>query len=125
VENPELYRKNYGFALWNAGYDGSMDYAYQHEAGALWNDFDSVNFRDLVFAYPTSNGVIDTIQWEGWREGVDDTRYLATLIKLEGNDTSAKEIVVDSLSRGDDMTTVRKNIINYILISQSKMQSRQ
>jgi hypothetical protein len=125
VENPELYRKNYGFALWNARYDGSMDYAYQHEAGALWNDFDSVNFRDLVFAYPTSNGVIDTIQWEGWREGVDDTRYLATLIKQEGNDASAKEVVVDSLSLGDNMATVRKNIINHILISQSKMQSRQ
>ena len=26
VENPEIYRKNYGFALWNAGYDGAMDY---------------------------------------------------------------------------------------------------
>jgi len=29
VENPEIYRKNYGFVLWNAGYDGAMDNAYQ------------------------------------------------------------------------------------------------
>ena len=45
------------------------------------------HYRDHVFAYPTSNGVIDTIQWEGWREGVDDTRYVATLIKKDGSDT--------------------------------------
>ena len=116
IENPELYRKNYGFALWNAGYDGSMDYAYQHETGTLWNDFDGVNFRDHVFAYPTSSGVIDTIQWEGWREGVDDTRYLATLIKQEGGEDSAREIVADSLSNGDDMATIREKVIDRILI---------
>ncbi len=81
VENPEIYRKNFGFALWNAGYDGAMNYAYQHGAGSIWNDFDDSYLRDHVFAYPVSNGVIDTIQWEGWREGVDDTRYLATLMK--------------------------------------------
>ena len=33
-------------------------------------------------AYPTVNGVIPTIQWEGYREGYDDLRYLATLANL-------------------------------------------
>ena len=117
VENPEVYRKNYGFALWDAGYDGAMDYAYQHGYGQIWNDFDNKRNRDHVFAYPTSNGVIDTIQWEGWREGVDDTRYLATLIAYEGNDTSARAIVSDSLSRGEDMETIRKKVIDLILVS--------
>ena len=117
VENPELYRKNYGFALWDAGYDGAMDYAYQHGYGQIWNDFDNRRNRDHVFAYPTSDGVIDTIQWEGWREGVDDTRYLATLIAIEGNDTSARAIVSDSLSRGEDMATIRKKVIERILLS--------
>ena len=42
VENPEIYRKNYGFTLWNAGYDGAMDFAYQGQYGnSIWNDFDS------------------------------------------------------------------------------------
>jgi hypothetical protein len=117
VENPEIYRKNYGFTLWNAGYDGAMDYAYQHSYGHIWNDFDDISWRDHVFAYPTSNGVIDTIQWEGWREGVDDTRYLATLIKIEGSDTSARAIISDSLSKGDDMANIRKKVIEKILIS--------
>ena len=33
IENPEIYRTNYGFALWNAGYDGAMDFAYQFPYG--------------------------------------------------------------------------------------------
>jgi len=118
VENPEIYRKNYGFTLWDAGYDGAMNYAYQHSYGHIWNDFDDPPWRDHVFAYPTSNGVIDTIQWEGWQEGVDDTRYLATLMKYEGSDTSARAILTDSLSKGDDMATIREKVINQILISQ-------
>ena len=120
VENPEIYRQNYGFALWNAGYDGAMDYAYQHSYGQIWNDFDRKRNRDHVFAYPTSDGVIDTIQWEGWREGVDDTRYLATLIKREGSETSARAIISDSLSRGEDMATIREKIIALILNTSSK-----
>jgi hypothetical protein len=124
VENPEIYRSNYGFALWNAGYDGAMDYAYQHGFGqSIWNDFDSpVNrwgdhYRDHVFAYPTSNGVIDTVQWEGWREGVDDTRYLATLIKKKGSDTTARAMISNSLSKGEDMTTIRENVIKQTLMT--------
>jgi PKD repeat protein len=117
IENAELYRKNYGFALWNAGYDGEMNYAYQHSYGNIWNDFDDVSshYRDHVFAYPASNGVIDTIQWEGFREGVDDTRYLATLKKKEGNDVSAKAIVSSSLSSANSMTSIRQKVIARIL----------
>ena len=60
IENPEIYRKNYGFALWNAGYDGAMDFAYQYTEGtSIWNDYDApaydgTQYRDHVFAYPTS-----------------------------------------------------------------------
>jgi hypothetical protein len=80
VENPEAYRRNYGLLLWQNDYDGAMDYAYQHSFGSIWNDFDG-KYRDHVFAYPTTNGVIDTIAWEGFREGVDDVRYVTTLQK--------------------------------------------
>ena len=114
VEDPELYRKNYGFALWNAGYDGEMIYAYQAGYGHIWNDFDDIKYRDHVFAYPTSNGVIDTIQWEGFREGVDDTRYLASLKNYGGSDASIRSLIIASLSKGENMATVRKNVINQI-----------
>ncbi|MCH2596161.1 MAG: DUF6067 family protein [Pirellulales bacterium] len=79
VEEPLLYRYNYGLALWKADYDGAMPFAYQWAYGHIWNDFDSEKFRDHCFSYPTINGVVGTIQWEGFREGVDDVRYITTL----------------------------------------------
>jgi hypothetical protein len=125
VENSEIYRTNYGFTLWNNGYDGAMDFAYQSGFGqSIWNDYDdpgwvegsvTYHYRDHVFAYPTSSGVIDTLQWEGWREGVDDTRYVASLIKKDGSDASAKALIAGSLLKGEDMATIREKVIEQIL----------
>lgn len=84
VENPGVYRKNYGYALWLAGYDGVMNFAYQYAKGHIWNDFDHPRYRDHVFAYPTSDGLIETVQWQGFREAVDDIRYL-TAFKHAGD----------------------------------------
>jgi len=78
-EEPETYRRNFGLVLWKAGFDGAMDYAYQHAFGHIWNDFDHTVYRDHNFTYPTVNGVVGTIQWEGFREAVDDVRYVTTL----------------------------------------------
>jgi PKD repeat protein len=117
VEDAGMYRKNYGYVLWNSGYDGEMTYAYQHSFGDIWNDYDYPNNRDHLFTYPTSNGVIDTIEWEGFREAVDDTRYLATLFNREGSDVSGRSIVTSSLSAGNDMQTIRKKVIDRIRLS--------
>ncbi len=65
--------------LWKAGFDGAMDYAYQHGFGHVWNDFDSTAYRDHNFTYPTVDGVVGTMQWDGFREAVDDVRYVTTL----------------------------------------------
>jgi hypothetical protein len=77
-EDPELFRRNYGVKLWMAGVDGAMPYAYMHSFGSSWNDFDA-EYRDHHFVYPTANGVIDTIAWEGFHEGIEDVRYLTAL----------------------------------------------
>ena len=82
VEEAETYRRNFGLALWKAGYDCAMTYAYMHSFTHAWDDFDNAVYRDHNMAYPTVNGVIPTIQWEGYREGYDDLRYLATLEDL-------------------------------------------
>ena len=82
TENPFLFRLNYGLVLWANDYDGAMPYAYQHCFGSCWNEVDHPIFRDHILAYPTADGVIDTLAWEGFREAVDDVRYLTTLENL-------------------------------------------
>ena len=81
-EMPAKYRRNYGLLLWQKGYDVSMDFAYDWSINNIWDDFDHTMYRDHNFVYPTTNGVIDTVQWEGFREGVDDLRYLTLPLNL-------------------------------------------
>jgi hypothetical protein len=124
-EKPETYRRNYGLLLWQTDYDGAMDFAYQYSYCNIWNDFDHATYRDHVFAYPTVDGVIDTIEWEGWREGVDDVKYLTTLLELieeaktEGKDASDAEDWLADLKSADlmtkDLNAVRSEMIGYIL----------
>jgi hypothetical protein len=130
-ELPETYRRNYGLVLWQGDYDGAMDFAYQWGFGNIWNDFDSSTYRDHVMAYPTIDGVIDTVQWEGFREGINDVRYLTTLktdishAKAKGVDTSDAEEYLVELKSDDlstlDLDSVRSTIINYILSLQPRL----
>ena len=120
IENPMRYRRNYGFLLWKSGYDGAATYCYQTEVGS-WNDRNDI-MRDLTFAYPTSDGVVDTIAWEGYREGIDDIRYGSTLnLVIEGAETSKQGIAqeakayLESLDPSADLDVARSKIIDYIL----------
>jgi hypothetical protein len=124
VEEPETYRRHYGLELWQAGFDGAMDYAYQHGFGHVWNDFDDPRYRDHVFAYPTLNGVVDTIQWEGFREGVDDVRYVTTLLKCvdQGKEDPARrptalaaEKWLAAMDVEGDLDGLRAKIVAWIL----------
>ncbi len=128
VENPLVYRKNYGLRLWQQDYDGAMTYAYQDGFGSIWNDFDHMKFRDHNFTYPTVDGVIDTIAWEGFREGVDDVRYVMTLQRalaavdtLDSRETQSvvqeARAFLDELReyRGDDLAGMRRRIVSYLL----------
>ena len=61
-----------------ANYSATCNYA--HHFGP-YND-DSTTYRPMVFAYGVHGGVLDTIQWEGYREGIDDIRYATALKRL-------------------------------------------
>jgi len=127
VEDSELYRRNYGLLLWQNDYDGAMNHAYQAAYGNPYNDFDGY-CRDEIMAYPTVNGVVDTIEWEGYREGVDDVRYVTTLqhaIKnVDGKPpyqktvSMAKAFLAD-LKKADlykiDLDKTRRQMVDYIL----------
>lgn len=131
VENPVVYRRNFGLLLWKYDYDGAATNAYQHTFGATWNDFDHPTYRAHTIAYPTVDGVVDTIAWEGYREAVDDVRYVTTLQNaLEAARRSADpdvqrraDAAADFLHRlktGTDIETgeldeIRREIIGHIM----------
>ena len=71
---PQLQRRNEGLGLWRVGFDGTMTWAYTNNRGRAAQQ---VMHHAMVFR--TEDGVLDTLHWEGFREGVDDVRYLTTL----------------------------------------------
>lgn len=133
VDVPNLYRHNYGIWLWQNDYDGEMIYAYQHAYHNIWNDFDdsTLHMRDFSLAYPTVNGVIDTLKWEAFREGITDLRYIATLenlISSSAKPTGSAQTYIDNLKTtnllntalsdlksGINLDDIRLEIIDYIL----------
>ncbi len=119
VENATKYRERYGYQLQNAGYDGVIDFAYEyaHEQ-SIWNDWSALDYDNYTsenVVYPTSNGIIDTLQWEGFREGVDDSRYADYLTYVTGNTTQATDIINSGISAGKDMSEIRGDLIDAIL----------
>ncbi len=78
-ENPDFARRAHGFELYRSNADGTNNYMLD---GSPWNDFAGVeyNFRSFNLIYPGKERPMDTLQWEGIREGIDDVRY-ATLLK--------------------------------------------
>jgi hypothetical protein len=81
-ENPSINRSYTGFYLWNTGLDGVFPYVYEHISGNPYDDFDvwssTTSYRDHLTTYPSVEGPVDTVQWEAFREGIDDYRYLET-----------------------------------------------
>jgi len=127
---PETFRRNYGLALWEAGYDGAMDFAYSCAYGlSAWNEFDHAddsNYRyrgTQGFILPTSNGVVGTIAWEGFAAGVNDVRYVTALLseisKAEqaGRRKAARQArrLLDGIHPDRDLDRTRRRIAAMIV----------
>jgi len=143
-ENPDVFRRMEGLARYKAYYDGSFNYKYysalhptlyQKYKQNVWNEFMGGAFRCMNLVYPTSNGVIDTIAYEGFREGIDDVRY-ATKLKQEAAKaiasgdvkaiyTAKKALVWLELldERTVDLNAVRMEMIEHILKIQATMEN--
>ena len=76
--------------------------------------------------YPTADGMIDTIAWEGFREGVDDVRYATTLTlqiaaAMAGKDPERTRVAgeaqqyLNEFEVSGDLDEIRSSIIGYIL----------
>jgi len=90
IENPTKNRVLAGFHIWASGMDGATPYIYQSFPGmSPYNSGDrrvahfrsgaKSIFRAWCVAYPTQRDPIPTLQWEGFRAGIDDVRYLTLL----------------------------------------------
>ena len=72
--------------MWKTGIDGTMTRAYVDHHAPRTIHFDDqqikdsgVNIASFNFVLRGPKGPLDTLAWEGFREGYDDARYLATL----------------------------------------------
>ncbi|MHA1874386.1 MAG: hypothetical protein ACTSVB_09745 [Candidatus Heimdallarchaeaceae archaeon] len=125
-ENPDFVRRRHGLVLYKANFDGTGNYEYYDEH-KIWNDFASYKYRGFNMVYPTKVGVIDTIQWEGFRAGIDDIKY-ATELKIMAEkaiSTSKVEAVYEAKKaliwleqlneHTADLDSARLEMIEYIL----------
>ena len=121
-ENPAFCRRQYGFGPYRAGFSSDFNYAH-HLQG--WNDIGGDLYRSMMFVYGSGNGCIDTLQWEGFREGIDDIRYATLLKQLAGplvkgtteqRYAAKKALQVLADADGDDMdlTALRLEMIRHI-----------
>lgn len=114
VPNPEIYRKNYGFRLYDGSYDGAGIWAWQYAWGDPWNHFDKDGRADEEFTLPTSTGSVYTLGAEGFREAADDNRYVATMISTEGSSAKALAAVFSNITAGRLPVDIREQIANQI-----------
>ena len=127
VENPAFIRRQYGMGPYRAGFSANFNYAH-HLQG--WNDISQDVYRPMMFVYGSGNGCIDTIQWEAFREAIDDIRYATHLQRLarplvESKDVEARYAARKALQclsdlDGDDydLGATRLEIVRHILALQ-------
>jgi len=128
VENPAFIRRQYGLGAYRAGFSCHFNYAH-HLNG--YNDLRGDTYKSMNFVYGDGNGVIDTLAWEAFREGMDDIRYATLLLKLANSLKNSKDVqtqyaakkalqyLADMNTDDFDLTTARLEMTRHILKLQS------
>ena len=79
VENPAFIRRQYGLGPYRAGLSANYNYAHRLQG---WNDIAPETYRPMMLVYGCGDGCLDTIEWEAFREAIDDIRYATLLQRL-------------------------------------------
>lgn len=122
-ENPAFVRRQHGLLGYLSNFDMINNYKF---AFGPWNDRTYNLYRPMVLAYPTGNGLVETLQYEGFREGIDDIRYATKLRVLAEESIQSAEL--DRIEAGRkaqqwltmldgnsaDLNTVRSEMIEKI-----------
>jgi hypothetical protein len=74
-------RTSGGFGFWRKPAAAMYYYHYCFVNGDPFNGTDT-NVRDQIASYPSADGPINSIDIEGFREGIDDLNYIYTLQQL-------------------------------------------
>ncbi len=79
-------RRSRGFGMHLTGVDGTMTWSYAgiKGHGRVRDAGETIGHRNMVMR--VKGGVLNTLNWEAFREGYDDSRYIATLIAAGGED---------------------------------------
>ncbi len=125
-ENPEVSRRSHGMMLYKSGYDGTCNHAWFVGRDNILDFWLPYGYRDLM-VNQVRGGVLDSLAWEAFREGMDDIRY-ATLLKqmaakgiTSGNIETvyAAKMALLWLELHDekraDLNTMRLEMINHLL----------
>jgi hypothetical protein len=94
-ENPAFVRRQHGLLGYLSNFDAILNYQFAY---GPWNDRAWDLYKPMVLAYPISDGLVDTLAWEGFRAGVDDIRYATKLRQLA--DAAIASGVLDRVEAG-------------------------
>ena len=122
--SPAVYRRRYGLALWRNDENGAIPWEYSGHPRDLPPYQERPSKTLYTMTHPTWDGrPIDTIIYEAWREGITDTRYMATLEKYLA-EAKAKKAAPGLVSRvenwlgtfsvNDDLQQVRRQMADFI-----------
>lgn len=132
-ENPDYFRRIHGLNSYFANYDFAANYCWYRND---WNDmaiaYES-NYRGIILVYAISDRILDTLAWEGIREGIDDIRYATKVKQLAYQ--AEKSANADTLHLGrlalgylaywdtrENPDTFRMECVNYILQLEEALQ---
>ena len=121
------FRRYYGLRPWKLGAHGCAPYAYQHpQRNHTWDSF----AHTVSFTWPTADGQVSTIQWEGMRAAITDVRYVSTLVEWLGRTAGplvrhparrAAERTLAAIDPDGDPDVQRAKIIKCILALKQAM----
>lgn len=125
--SPAVQRRRKGLALWRNGENGVVEWEYSGVPFVETDQAYGSNYTGscFAFAYPTWSGKpIDTIQYEAYREGIYDTRYMATLRKwlAKARAVNADPALVAQVDKWlaafsihDDLQEVRRQMADFTM----------
>ena len=131
-ENPQFVRMQHGLLGYLSGL--TMTYNYEFAIGS-WNDRADELYKPMVVTYSCGDGLMETIQYAGFREGCDDIRYATYLKglcreaeksgKIDASIAARKALQYLALLKRDkmDLNAVREEMIEYILKLRAELEN--